>query len=216
MPRHASVNIVSTRVQGEIIARGWTTTRILVTSQDLTSGELALTLVPGRIAAIRLSPDSSPSPLGADALLASAIPAATGDLLNLRDIEQGLENLKRAPTAEADIQIEPSLSPDALPGDSDLVVKRMQTPALAPVLSLDDSGTRSHGPLPRRQTWSFDNPLGLNDLFYVSGITTIDGHLLRTGDRGTEGQTLHYSVPYGCWLWSMTARAAATTRPSPA
>jgi hemolysin activation/secretion protein len=100
---------------------------VLAAPQDLSAGTLTLSLVPGRIAAIRTTPDSSSTLLGNSALLATAIPARPGDLLNLRDIEQGLENLKRAPTAEADIQIEPSTAPDAKPGDSDLVIKYVQS-----------------------------------------------------------------------------------------
>ena len=107
----AGVNVVLARAQQAVIARGFVTTRVLAAPQDLSSGTLTLSLVPGRIAAIRTTPDSSATLLGSGALLGSAIPARPGDLLNLRDIEQGLENLKRAPTAEADIQIEPSTAP---------------------------------------------------------------------------------------------------------
>jgi hemolysin activation/secretion protein len=66
--------------------------------------------------------------LGRSALLATAIPARPGDLLNLRDIEQGL----REPQARAHRR---SRHPDrtldrrsgAKPGDSDLVVKYVQS-----------------------------------------------------------------------------------------
>jgi hemolysin activation/secretion protein len=115
--------VVLACAQQAVIARGYVTTRVLAAPQDLSTGTLTLSLVSGRIAAIRTTPDSSSTLLGNPALLATAIPARPGDLLNLRDIEQGLENLKRSPTAEADIQIEPSSAPNARPGDSDLVVK---------------------------------------------------------------------------------------------
>ena len=96
------------------------TTRVLAGSQDLAGGELTLTLIPGRIAAIRFDGEGTPTSLR------NAMPAREGDLLDLRDIEQALENLKRVPTAEADIQIEPSNVANARPGDSDLVVKYAQ------------------------------------------------------------------------------------------
>lgn len=201
----AGVNVVLSRAQASLIARGWVTSRVLAAPQDLSSGTLTLTLVPGRIAAIRLTPDSTVPLLGSTALLASAIPASPGDLLNLRAIEQGLENLKRVPTAEADIQIEPSTAKDAKPGDSDLVVKYVQSKKWRLSFSLDDSGTRATGKNQAGTTLSLDNPLGLNDLFYVNASHSIDRHFLSNDNHGTEAQTVHYSLPYGYWLLGFTA-----------
>ena len=199
------VNLVLARAQQAVIARGFVTTRVLAAPQDLATGTLTLSLVPGRIAAIRTTADSAPTLLGSGALLGSAIPARVGDLLNLRDIEQGLENLKRAPTAEADIQIEPSSAPNARPGDSDLVVKYLQPRKLRVTLSLDDSGTRATGRNQLGATVSVDNPFGLNDLFYLSANHSLNSHFLSEPSYGTEGQVLHYSLPYGYWLLGFTA-----------
>lgn len=201
----AGVNVVLARAQQAVIARGYVTTRVLAAPQDLSTGTLTLSLVPGRIAAIRTTPDSSSTLLGSSALLASAIPGRPGDLLNLRDIEQGLENLKRAPTAEADIQIEPSTAPNAKPGDSDLVVKYIQSKKWRVTLSLDDSGTEATGRYQAGATLSLDNPFGLNDLFYVSANHNINNHVFSDPAKGTEGQTVHYSLPYGYWLLGLTA-----------
>ncbi|SEK05459.1 Haemolysin secretion/activation protein ShlB/FhaC/HecB [Variovorax sp. OK212] len=161
-------------------------------------------IVPGRIAAIRTTADAT-TLLGRSALLATAIPARPGDLLNLRDIEQGLENLKRAPTAEADIQIEPSTASNAKPGDSDLVVKYVQSKKWRIALSLDDSGTEAAGRYQAGATLSLDNPFGLNDLLYVSANHNINNHVFGDPAKGTEGQTVHYSLPYGYWLLGFTA-----------
>jgi hemolysin activation/secretion protein len=199
------VNVVMGRLQQALIAKGFVTTRVLAAPQDLSGGTLTLTLVPGRIAAIRATPDASSRFGGHRSLLAGAIPAAPGDLLKLRDIEQGLENLKRAPTAEADIQIEPSTAPDARPGDSDLVVKYVQARVFRGTLSTDDSGTKSTGRYQAGATVSVDNLFGLNDLLYLNANHSIDGHALGNPRRGTEGQTFHYSLPWGYWLLGVTA-----------
>lgn len=201
----AGVNVVLARAQQAAIARGFVTTRVLAAPQDLSAGTLTLSLVPGRIATIRVTPDSSSTLFGSSALLATAIPARVGDLLNLRDIEQGLENLKRAPTAEADIQIEPSTAPDARPGDSDLVVKYVQAKKWRVTLSLDDSGTQATGRYQAGATLSLDNPFGLNDLFYVSANHNLNNHVFSDPAKGTEGQTVHYSLPYGYWMLGLTA-----------
>ena len=201
----AGVNVVMARAQQAVIAKGWVTSRVLAAPQDLSAGTLTLSLIPGRIAAIRRTPDSSLTLLGSSALLTTAIPARPGDLLNLRDIEQGLENLKRVPTAEADIQIEPSTAAGAKPGDSDLVVKYVQSKKWRVTLSLDDSGTKATGRNQAGATVSVDNPFGLNDLFYVSANHSINSRFLSEQSYGTEGQTAHYSLPFGYWMLGLTA-----------
>ncbi|MGK6309831.1 ShlB/FhaC/HecB family hemolysin secretion/activation protein [Variovorax sp. DT-64] len=190
------IDIVMARLQQAVVARGYVTTRVLVPPQELGGGTLALTLIPGRIARIRFADGSE-----GRTSLAAAIPARAGDLVDLRDIEQGLENLKRAPTAEADIQIEPSTAAGARPGDSDLVVKYAQRFPLRTTLSLDDGGTKATGKTQAGATVAWDNPLGLNDLFYLS----LNHDAFNHRGQGTSGQTVHYSVPWGYWLASATA-----------
>jgi hemolysin activation/secretion protein len=135
------VNLVLARAQQAVIARGYVTTRVLAGSQDLTQGELTLTLIPGRIAAIRFEGEGEVEPTS----LRAAIGARPGELLDLRAIEQGLENLKRVPSAEADIQIEPSKAAGARPGDSDLVVEYSQPRRLRGTPGIDDNGTDATG-----------------------------------------------------------------------
>ena len=195
------INLVVARMQQALIERGWITTRVLAAPQDLSGGELTLTLVPGRIAAMRGAKPGSPAPR----TLRSAVPAQVGDLLNLRDIEQGLENLKRLPSAEADIRIEPSTAAGARPGDSDLVIDCTQRFPLRGVLSLDDSGTRATGRDQLGATIAWDGPLGLNDLAYIS----LNHDAFNGQGKGTRGYTAHYSLPWGYWLLGATASAGS-------
>lgn len=192
------IGAVLTRVQDAIIREGYVTTRVLAAPQDLNSGTLVLTLVAGRVRAVRLAPGTD-----SRVALGAALPIRPGDLLNLRDIEQGLENLKRVPTAEADIRIEPAQDDSAQAGESDLVVEYRQKFPLRLTLSADDSGARATGRNQGGVAVSLDNPLGLSDLLYLSANRD-----LGNGDsdkRGTRGHTLHYSLPYGYWTLGATA-----------
>lgn len=83
------INVVMKRVQNAIIARGYVTTRVLSAPQDLNQGTLTLSVVPGRFREAVFS-----DPQGRHPALANALPIRSGSLLNLRDIEQGLENLQ--------------------------------------------------------------------------------------------------------------------------
>lgn len=192
----AGINLVMQRVQDAIVARGYVTTRVLAEAQDLRDGTLTLTVIPGRIRAIRFTEGSS-----ARANAWNALPAAPGDLLNLRDIEQGLENFKRVPTAEADIQIVPADEP----GESDVVIAWKQAFPLRLTLSANDGGAKSTGKYLGSATVSGDHLLALNDLFYASFNRELGTHGADSGRRGTRGHTLHYSLPYGYWLFAVTA-----------
>ena len=190
------INLVMTRVQNAIIAKGYVTTRVLAAPQDLKQGVLTLTVVPGRVRAVRFADG-----VDARAALWNAVPARAGDLLNLRDIEQALENFQRVPTVAADIQIVPSEGADAAPGQSDLVVSWQQPRRVRASLSLDDTGSQGTGKLQAGATLSVDSPLGWNDLFYINyGHSVFNG-----GAKGTSNWTAHYDVPVDYWLLGATA-----------
>ena len=94
----------------------------------------------------------------------NAVPASSGDALNLRDIEQGLENFRRVPSATADIRI--------LPGEqdatSDLLVSWKEARPVRLSLGLDDSGSKSTGRYLGSATLAVDAPFAQNDLFYAN------------------------------------------------
>ena len=190
------INLAMGRLQNAIMARGYVTTRVLAEAQNLKSGTLSLTIVPGRIRAVRFEDGTD-----GRATKWNAVPAAPGDLLNLRDTEQALENFKRVPTAEADIQIAPAEGPGARPGESDLVLRWKQGFPWRLSLSADDSGTDATGKYQGSVTLSYDHWWTLNDLFYISVNRNIDK---AQGSGGTRGFVAHYSIPFGYWLLSTT------------
>ncbi|MGX1176430.1 hemolysin activation/secretion protein [Pseudomonas sp. R151218B TE3479] len=191
------INLTMKRMQNAIIEAGYVTTRVLAEAQDLNSGVLVLTLVPGRIREIRFEEGTS-----ARANAWNAMPANPGDLLNLRDIEQALENFKRVPTAEADIKIAPARAADARPGESDVVIAWSQRFPARVSLSVDNSGSKSTGKYQGNVSLSLDNLLSLNDLFYASVNHDLGGG--ESGHRGSDGSTLHYSLPFGYWQLGFT------------
>lgn len=189
------INVAASRAQQALVERGYVTSRIVFQQQTITDGRLALTLLPGRIGAIRFA---QPDPR---ANASNAVPARPGDILNLRDVEQALENFKRVPSAEADIQIAPADAPD----QSDLVIVWRQALPLRFNATLDDSGSKSTGQYQGSATLSYDHWWTLNDLFYVTLNQDLGGG--QPGKRGTRGHTVHYSVPMDFWLLGITQSA---------
>lgn len=201
------INHIMTVAQNILIGRGYTTTRILAAPQDLNSGKLVLTVLAGYLKNIEVDmSQANQTHAGRIAAFQNEFPTRSDGILNLRDLEQGLENLKRIPTAEADIQIVPV---DGVPNQSTVLVKWQQR--LMPYrlsVGIDDSGTKATGKYQGNVTFSADNPLGLSDLFYVNYGRSI-GNVPYAADGagslkkgGTHNYALHYSVPFGKWTWT--------------
>ena len=188
----AGIGLLQQRAQDALIAKGFVTSRILVQPQDLSGGTLVFTVLPGSLHQVR------PTPEMPERTLRSALPMREGDVLNLRDIEQALENFQRAPTTQVDIQIAPASTPD----QSDLIITSKSSTPVRFSFSLDDSGSKSTGRYQASGTLSWDKPLGLNDLFYVSQGSDAQGG--DPGARGNQSTTLHYSLPWGYWAFGLT------------
>ncbi len=177
------------KVQNAILAKGYVTTRVMAQEQDLTTGVLTLTLQSGRIGDIRFE-----EPVSWRGRLWNAIPASRGDILNLRDIEQGLENFRRAPSANADIKIVPGEQE----ATSDLLVNWHEGRPVRLSLGLDDSGTKSTGRYLGSATLAIDAPFAQNDLFYAN----IGKDVFQHGPFGNRSHALNYFFPLGYWAFS--------------
>ncbi|WOE32916.1 MULTISPECIES: ShlB/FhaC/HecB family hemolysin secretion/activation protein [unclassified Acinetobacter] len=200
------INLLMSQTQNIIIGQGYTTTRILVAPQNLSSGILKLTVIPGLLGEIKIDQqDDQNTHAGRIQYAKNIFPLKTGDVLNLRALEQGLENLKRVPTVEADIEIVPASAPN----QSNVIVKwKQRTIPVRVTLSVDDAGSHQTGKYQGNVTLSLDNPLFRSDLFYVTfgqnladqqSITDQNG---TTVDSGSNNYAIHYSIPYKNWLVS--------------
>ena len=188
------INLLMSTLQNRLVDHGYITTRVLAPAQDLKSGQLRLVVVPGYVRQVKLTADS-----GHYIQTYSSFPARAGNLLDLRDSEQGLENLQRLPTVQASMEI----IPGEQPGESDIALHWKQERMWRIGASLDDSGTRSTGRYQGGLTLSLDNPLSLSDLFYISGSTALQNQ----GGKGSKNITGHYSVPFGYWLAGISANS---------
>lgn len=195
------INLVMKRMQDALVRQGYVTTRVLAPPQELATGTLRLTLIPGRVRHVRFADDTA-----SRATLWNAVPLQAGELLNLKDIEQALENFKRVPTAETDIQIAAANDAQARPGESDIIIRWKQGVPFRLNLSADNAGSKSTGKYQGAVTLSYDHWWTLNDLFYISFNHDLGGG--DAGNRGNRGQTVHYSLPFGYWLLGMTASSS--------
>lgn len=154
----AQITAITESVSDWYISRGYITSRAFLTEQDLSTGELRLAILEGKLRDIRLEGESP-------RLLKMAFPGLKGKVLNLRDIEQGMEQINRVRTQPVQIDI----LPDEQPGYS--VVSLTATPERPLSLSLgfDNSGQKSTGVGQVTGSLVANNPLGFADRWFISG-----------------------------------------------
>ncbi|HBC7428430.1 TPA: hemagglutinin repeat-containing protein [Providencia rettgeri] len=186
------INLLVTDVQNRLISHGWITSRVLVPEQDLSTGVLQLVVMPGKVQKVIFTDDSSQY-----STLYTAIPAHSGNLLDLRDIEQGLENLQRLPTVQASMEMVPGDGP----GETQIVIKREQSRYWHAGAWVDNTGSKSTGKNQAGVMLALDNPTSLSDLFYL----TATRDLSFSSDKDTTNYSAHYSVPFGYWQFATTA-----------
>lgn len=168
--------------------KGWTTTRVYAAEQDINGGELVLRVVAGRIEGYRYIDKAG------DERLVYAFPQRADGHLNLRDLEQGLENLNRVPSQEAKFQLHPGQEP----GTSVVVVEMTEKPRTRWTEMIDNSGNASMGHWRSNTELAIDNLLGRNDQLALGYNRNLDG-----GTLGStfEGVTANYTVSSGNHLW---------------
>lgn len=186
------INSIVNNVTAAFVDKGYVTTRIVIPEQDLSTGVLRLTVIPGVIRDIRFA-----DPV-AGGNWKSAFPMRPGGILNIRDIEQGLEQMKRVPSQDVNFKIAPGENP----GESDIIIDLKRGKPWQYVFSLDDAGSKGTGKLQAAAILSMDNPLNNNDLLSVSFNKDADNE---TSHHGTKGYNLLYSFPAGYWDFSLSA-----------
>lgn len=173
-----------------LVSKGYTTTRLgIEPNQNLSSGTLKLTLLPGYLRAFRFA--------GGAVNTRAAFPIKPGEIINLRKLEQGLEQLQRL----GSLQINMELLPGDLPGETDVAISAKRAKPWRLAFTLDDSGNNATGRLQAGANLTLDNPLGLNDVF---NIAVNHDAKFDSDNLGTEGSNIYYSLPWGNWTLTTT------------
>ncbi|URQ60270.1 ShlB/FhaC/HecB family hemolysin secretion/activation protein [Pantoea alhagi] len=187
-------------LENRIMKAGYITSRVSVPEQQAGEGRLTLNIEPGRVGKITLAQGSND-----DIHIGSTFPLAPGKLLNLRAVEQGLENMQRIPDTDVAIR----LYPGEETGTSNIEISRQQRKGWRTAFWLDDAGSRYTGRYQGGAAFYLDNPASLNDLFYFSWGQTLE----YKPQRGSRNHALWYSVPYGYWSVNLYASASNYSQP---
>lgn len=177
--------------QRKLLDKGYVTSQVYIPEQNLNAGTLQFMVMPGRVEDIRYSASSSHGPWR------TAFPVRPGDILNIRDVEQGLEQMKRVSSQSVTMKLLPGTSV----GASIIELSIKQDKLVHGSISFDNSGLQSTGVYQGSFTSSFDQVFRANDTFTMS----LSGDLSGSGSiKGTRAASLNYVIPHGKDTFSLS------------
>ena len=178
------VNRLSNSLNTALIEHGYVTSRIGIPSQSLASGNLQFNLQLGRVESVLYKTYAQPLPWQ------NAFPIREGDILNIRNIEQGIEQMKRIGSQNVAVELEPGTKPLA----TNIVLETTKKPPIHGMISIDDSGLKDTGKLQWTAAIGVDRIFNANDSLNLS----INRDAAQDGERkGSRNHTISYSIPRG-------------------
>lgn len=187
----ADITNIRNSLQRKLLDRGFVTSQVYIPEQNVNSGTLQFMVLPGRVEDIRYSASSAHGPWR------TAFPVRTGDILNIRDVEQGLEQMKRVSSQSVTMKLLPGTSV----GTSIIELSIKQEKPVHGSISIDNSGVESTGVYQGSFTASLDQVFRANDTLTMS----LSGDLSGAGSiKGTRAASLNYVIPHGKDTFSLS------------
>ncbi len=168
------------------IDKGYITTRVVIPPQDLSDGSLEFQIIEGYTA--KILPGKTAHAIN----LSTAFPGLEGAILNIRDIEQGLDQINRLASNNARMRLLPG---DEV-GETNIVVDNDPSRFIYAKLDFDNFGSPSTGENKGNLTLFVDNPLGLNDQIIFGFGSNLEEP---TRNALSRNYSVNYSIPWGYW-----------------
>ncbi len=194
----AGINSVLEAVTFAYVEKGYVASRAYLPEQDLSDGSLEVVVVEGNLEAIVMNGDPN-------ALLgqkATAFPGMIGRALNLRDIEQGLDQMGRLRSVDAQMQI----AAGSEQGASVLEVARKVDRPWHGSIGVNNHGSAATGTNILSVNLGFDDAFGHNDSLTLGYQRSMDRVPLVPSAERPNGDTLTlgFDIPYGYWTFGLS------------
>lgn len=170
-------------VTAAYMSRGYVAARAYLPGQDLSQGKLVIEVEEGRLERIDINDGDkrSISP-------GNVYPGKVGEPLNLRDLEQALDQINRLASNNATMEILPGTEP----GDSRVRFNNQPGRPYRLNLTYDNSGQKSTGRNQLGINVGLDNPLGFNDFL---SLTHRRAQPYESGKRSSYFNNASYVLP---------------------
>jgi hemolysin activation/secretion protein len=176
-------------ILGEItrayILKGYVAARAYLPAQNLSSGRLEIVVVEGAVSSIRIE-DGGKNSISKG----NAFPGVEGRVMNLRDLEQGIDQINRLASNNAQLDIQPGDQA----GESVIVIRNEPRPPFHFSVGYDNQGDQNTGRHQTGATFSLDNPLGFNDFLSVTHRQSTPGDEER---KYAASDSFLYNIPFG-------------------
>jgi hemolysin activation/secretion protein len=182
--------------------RGYLTTRALFEPQNLASGTLQVRLQVGKVGRLTQTHQGSGRALGLN-----AFPTGPGHILNVRDLDQGIENLQRLPSTQVEIALQPHAGDPTQPTNID--IRTLTRRPWQMQFTIDNSSPKEYGGTQGSTAFSYDNPLGLSDQLFVSLSNNLEQ--LSPQHRNSFGY-FSWQLPVGSHLLTLRHTTSRTAR----
>lgn len=174
------INTLVKKINNIYIEKAYVTSRAYIKPQDLSKGHLSITAMEGKVEKIS----------GNNISTVMVFPGMEGEVLDLRDLEVGLEQLNRLQSVDATMAINPGEEE----GSSQILITGKQTGSvLHGNLGVNNYGTEKSGRYQFSGSAGWDNPLGVNDLLTIN-LNTTDK---QDNENNSLGNSISYALPVG-------------------
>ncbi len=179
------------KLQNLYIAKGFAAARIYIDGNTIPDNILTFVVSEGCIEDIVFKKNGKKYGSFANALQKfSFYPFAQGELLNIKDLDQGLEQVNRLYTSSAVMEIHPG----TIDGYSIVEVNNQMENRFVITLGADNSGLENTGVYKANASISSDNLLMLNDNIYFNYSRNIDGNW---DNKSNNMYFTSLSIPFG-------------------
>lgn len=179
-----SINNYLRIITNHYVGAGYVTSRAFLIPQDMSSGELVILIIEGKVEALRFNGQPA-------SFLQHALPGLTGKVLNLRDIEQGLDQINRLSRYNAQIK----LPPGSKQGYSVVDIQSQENSAGTASLGFANNGQESTGETQLSANLGWGNALNMLDMWQLSASKSSE---LRTS-KDAQNLSLSIDIPAGYW-----------------
>jgi hemolysin activation/secretion protein len=186
------IESILTDITRAYIDKGWIMVRACLPQQDFSGEYLEIVVIEGKVFELEVE-DGDKHNIS----LGNVAPFIEGKALNLRDIEQALDQINRLASNSTTVD---TLSGQE-PGDTRVVLRNEPNAPWHAYLSLDNVGSETTGKNQVGVTLSLDNRLRFNDFVSYTHRESIP---LREVGRQSQSDSLTYVLPLGYMTLSVT------------
>ncbi len=186
------INTLLQQITRTYFDKGYVTTRAYLKPQDVSQGSLVITVIEGKIES--LGPVEGQD-LG-DNEIKATFPTGKGRILNLRDLEQGLDQLNRLQSNFVRMTLDPGTNP----GDSHILLENDKSRAWHVSVGVDNGGQKSTGEYQGHLTYGLDNLIGQADYLNLNITQDLDPDSKKLS-RSVAGL---YELPWQWWLLQLS------------